>query len=690
MPPPTTERTSFLSASRLVAKRIRGNNPVRRSHSSASPGVPRAVTKQQWQQVKSLLALALEQPPESRRVFLREAAADDTELLRELESLLDAHDRPDGFSLDDAPPFATQWIDEGPVASGPVGSYSKICSRCHSRYGPLVFVCPQDGESLADDPEALVGLTLDGLYHIERLIGLGAMGRVYGARHALLQDRVAIKVLRSDLAQNADFVKRFLREGRAARSINHPNVVTVHDLRTSSDGLTYMVQEYVDGHTLRDEMTPKQPTPLADVLRLLEPVASALDEAHAHGVIHRDLKPENIIIGTVSGKPVVKVTDLGIARLFDPPDELPEVRTELTEPGQVMGTPHYMSPEQWGAPPDDGGPDIDARADVYSFGVITFELLTGVKPFDAASVRQLCLAHVSREAPDPLVLAPDLPEAAAVALLRALSKDRNDRQSSCGEFVGELLAASVMEAAAVMAVDEPTSQPRARWFAATAALIVVAVALTVLVYRSRLANTPASAAADVTPPVVAPAPVTVLECTAEVQKYRGGRPVKTPLPVSVDRTLIVEQGDRIRLDLKSPQAGWLYVLNETVTANGQPSDLRVLFPVPWTNDGVASLTERQTVTLPPANGAWIEFDDERGAEAFWIVWSAEPLAAFDGIVARANATDRSVVSTDQAAAIRAFLASAATPIADASEPAGLTLIRSSSTPIAYRLEIQHY
>ena len=128
MPPPTTDRTSSLSASRLVAKRIRGNNPERRSHTSVSPGVPRAVTKQQWQQVKSLLALALEQPPESRRVFLREAAADDAALLRELESLLDAHDRPAGFSLDDAPPFATQWIDEGAVGSGSVGHYSKVCS----------------------------------------------------------------------------------------------------------------------------------------------------------------------------------------------------------------------------------------------------------------------------------------------------------------------------------------------------------------------------------------------------------------------------------------------------------------------------------------------------------------------------------------------------------------------------------
>ena len=564
-----------------------------------------------------------------------------------------------------------------------------VCSRCHSRYGPLVFVCPQDGESLADDPEALVGVTLDGQYHIERLIGQGAMGRVYGARHALLQDRVAIKVLRSDLAQNADFVKRFLREGRAARSINHPNVVTVHDLRTTSDGLTYMVQEFVDGHTLRDEMTPKQPMKLADVLGLLEPVAAALDEAHAHGVIHRDLKPENIIIGTVGGKPVTKVTDLGIARLFDPPDEVPEVHTALTEPGQVMGTPHYMSPEQWGAPPDDGGPDIDARADVYSFGVIAFELLTGSKPFDATSVRQLCLAHVSREVPDPRDTVSDLPAAAAEVLRRALSKDRCDRQTSCGQVLAELRVASGPKPSSGTVVDDATTRTLTRWFAALAALVLVAVVSAVLAYRSRAGDAHTLAPAG-EPTVAVVEAMTILECSVVVQKYQDGRPVKTPLPVSADRTLIVDQGDRIRLDLLSPQPGWLYVLNETVSDHGHPSDLRVLFPVSWTNDGTASIAGQQSVTLPPANGSWIEFDDERGAEAFWIVWSAEPLREFDGIAAQANPTDRGLIEASQARAIREVLAAAPKPVAEPDGSSGRTLIRGASKLVAYRLEIQHY
>jgi serine/threonine protein kinase len=649
------------------------------------------VTKQQWQQVKSLLALALEQPPESRRAFLREAAADDSGLLHELESLLDAHDRPDGFSLDDAPPLSTRWIDDGVEGSADVGSYSKVCSRCHSRYGPLVFVCPQDGESLADDPEALVGVTLDGLYHIERLIGQGAMGRVYGARHALLQDRVAIKVLRSDLALNADFVKRFLREGRAARSINHPNVVTVHDLRTSSEGLTYMVQEYVDGQTLRDVMTPREPMALDEALRMLEPVAAALDEAHAHGVVHRDLKPENIIIGTVGGKPVVKVTDLGIARLFDPPDSLPEPHTALTEPGQIMGTPHYMSPEQWGAPPDDGGPDIDARADVYSFGVIAYELLTGTKPFDSASVRQLCLAHVSRDAPDARDAAPGLPVAAAEAVARSLSKDRRDRQTSCGQLVEDLRAALPSEFTGASTSASLRWSTRRRLLAAAAVvLVVVAIVAAANVFRARnsVAPPPVGSGDELAP--VAPMPATLLECSAVVQKYRDGRPVKSPLAVSVDRTLIVERGDRIRLDLVSAEPGWLYVLNETAAVDGAVSDLRVLFPVPWTNDGVASVGKRQTVTLPPANGAWIEFDDERGAEAFWIVWSAEPLAAFDGIAARANPTDRSLVESSQARTIREVLAAAPKPSADPDGSSGRTLIRGAAKVVAYRLEIQHY
>ncbi len=678
---PAAERPSWrrpLGNRRLVASASRFNNLDGSLRSVTPPGASNIVTKEQWQKVKSLMTLALEQPPESRRVFLREAAADDAELLDELNALLDAYDRPDGFSLDDPIPLPTNWSpieDVFPDSKDSGSTYTKICSRCHSRYGPLVFVCPQDGESLADDPSALVGVTLDGLYQIESLIGQGAMGRVYSARHALLRDRVAIKVLRSDLALNAEFVRRFMREGRAARAISHPNAVTVHDLRTTTDGLTYMVQEYIDGRTLRDETTPGNPMPVSRVLEILGPVAAALDEAHSHGVVHRDLKPENVIIGTSGGKRVVKVTDLGIAKLHDTADVVHDVQSELTIPGQIMGTPQYMSPEQWGAPPDDGGPEIDSRADVYSFGVMAFELLAGRKPFEGMSVRQLCLAHLSRPAPDVREFAPDVSESVALAVGRALSKERSARQATCGELVEQLRGSAQLQ---------PATDSRNRWLAVAAAVVLVAAVVTgAFLSRRETASAPV-ASAPAPPPAALPFAV---ECSAVIQKYRDGTALKEPMSIAIDKTLVVEQGDRFQMTLSSPTAGFLYVLNETAGERAS-ADLRVLYPVSWANDGSARLVAAQQAALPPAGSNWIEFDGERGTEAFWIVWSVEELPELAGIGASANPRDRGIVDSARAAAIRNMLSSVR-PAAAAAEDSR-TVIRGESSPLVYRLEIQHY
>jgi tRNA A-37 threonylcarbamoyl transferase component Bud32 len=626
------------------------------------------MNRERWRQVKGLLALALEQPPEHRRAFLTEAAADDADLLGELTSLMDAHDRPEGFSLERNLPLMTSWE---PLDADRAGSYSKICSRCHSRYGPLIFVCPQDGEPLADDPEALIGVTLDGLYAIEELVGHGAMGRVYRARHELLRDLVAIKVLRSDFARDEDFVRRFMREGRAARAIHHPNAVTVHDLRTTADGLTYMVQEYIDGHTLRDEMDERMT--LAEALGYLEPVAAALDEAHAHGVVHRDLKPENIMIGTAGGRPVVKLTDLGIAKLFDLPGEPVEAHTDLTIPGQVMGTPHYMSPEQWGAAPDDGGPDIDPRADVYSFGVIAYELLAGRKPFDVGSVRQRCLSHLSRETPDLRQVAPELPEAVSAAVARALSKERDQRQASCGELVAELKAAAAPPLAAPPARGIP-------WWALAA--IVVAIGLVAALYVP--SHEPRPVAPVVAPPAV---PARAFDCVAEVQKFRGGRAVKAPMVVSTDRTLLVEAGDRVRFTLADPREGFVYVLNETVQSNAGASDMRVLFPVSWARGGSARVAAGEALTLPPDATTWIEFDEERGTEAFWIVWSADAVPALEEI--RADDANRGVLDAARARSVRDLLTSIPRASTEADPATGRTTVRGDAA-VVHRVEIQHY
>ena len=191
----------------------------------------------------------------------------------------------------------------------------KYCALCKAKYEDSVSFCPVDGEVLEDDPSSIVGTVLDGQYQIETLLGKGGMGAVFRARHILLGDRVAIKILPPEMRNNAEWLRRFRREGQAARRFRHPNAVTVYDLRTSGDGTIYMVMEYVEGHTLDAELKARGHFTPGEAVAVLEPVMSVLHAAHAMGVVHRDLKPENIMIGkaTTGGEVNVKLLDLGIA-----------------------------------------------------------------------------------------------------------------------------------------------------------------------------------------------------------------------------------------------------------------------------------------------------------------------------------------------------------------------------------------
>lgn len=319
----------------------------------------------------------------------------------------------------------------------------KYCPTCNAKYDDGISFCANDGEVLEDDATAIVNSTLDGQYHIESLLGKGGMGAVYRARHILLGDKVAIKVLPPQMRNNAEWLRRFRREGQAARRFRHPNAVTVYDLRTTSEGLIYMVMEFVEGHTLDVELKRHgRLTPLQAFL-ILEPIMSVLNAAHAMGVVHRDLKPENIMIGKPGedGQAVTKLLDLGIAKMKEIAGGEASGTTALTIAGQVLGTPFYMSPEQWGEVPNDGSVEIDGRADIYSLGVVFYELVAGRRPFVGLTLQELRREHVM-VAPRPLhEVVSDVPEAFSRAIGRAMSKDRGDRQATAGELAAGMRAA---------------------------------------------------------------------------------------------------------------------------------------------------------------------------------------------------------------------------------------------------------
>ncbi len=318
----------------------------------------------------------------------------------------------------------------------------KYCTVCKEKFDDGTSFCPVDGEVLEGDPAAIVNTVLDGQYQMEALLGKGGMGAVYRARHILLGDRVAIKVLPPEVRTNAEWLRRFRREGQAARRFRHPNSVTVYDLRTSADGTIYMVMEYVEGHTLDAELKKRGRLSAAESLEILTPIMSVLDTAHSMGVVHRDLKPENIMMGKATGNegPVVKLLDLGIAKMREIAGVDTGGNTALTMAGQVLGTPYYMSPEQWGEIPRDENEEIDGRADIYSLGLVFYEMIAGRRCFAGTTLHELRREHVSTPAKPLAEVVPTVPQGFSDAIQRATAKDRSDRQPTASVLLSELKA----------------------------------------------------------------------------------------------------------------------------------------------------------------------------------------------------------------------------------------------------------
>lgn len=282
------------------------------------------------------------------------------------------------------------------------------------------------------------GSILDSQYRIEKVLGKGGMGVVYLARHTLLDDLVAIKLVLPHLA-NEQYIHRFLREGKVARQIHHPNIIAIYDLRITADSIIYMVMEYFDGHTLAKELEKRGKFSPSDAIEILEPISSALQTAHASGIIHRDLHPSNVMIKEIGqGKYQVKLLDLGLAKI-NPNAESEQLKaTQLTMVGQILGTPYYMSPEQWMPKSYDDEHNIDFRTDIYSLGVVIYELISGRKPFSGRTIDHLSYQHTYELAPSLYELNPNIPKNFSDAIAKAMSKEAKKRQNSISVLFAEL------------------------------------------------------------------------------------------------------------------------------------------------------------------------------------------------------------------------------------------------------------
>jgi serine/threonine protein kinase len=318
------------------------------------------------------------------------------------------------------------------------------CPTCGQDYADDVKACPEDGALLrADDTIAaaiaidpLVGQTLDGKYKLVERLGKGGMGTVYRATHLLIDRPVAIKVLNPHFVEDEEAQERFRREARAAGRLQHQNAVAVTDFGRTEDGLVYIVMELLEGRSLRDVLAREAPLDAARAVSLMLQISAAVAAAHEARIIHRDLKPGNIfVVQRKHAPPVVKVLDFGIAKLAaDALEDDEDHEQTLTKVGVMIGTPRYMSPEQC-----DGG-KLTPASDVYSLGIILYEMLTGTTPFSGSTALAIAMKHSSEIPRPPREFISTIPVSLEEVVLHALEKSPDERPADAGAFRRELYA----------------------------------------------------------------------------------------------------------------------------------------------------------------------------------------------------------------------------------------------------------
>jgi len=313
----------------------------------------------------------------------------------------------------------------------------KACPKCGKRFLGNEEFCPADGQTLVelddkkiDDP--LVGTTIDGRYQVEKKLGEGGMGVVYLAKHAVIGNRCAIKVLRGEMAGEGEVSERFIQEARAAAAIGNDHIIQITDFGQLPDSSAYFVMEFLDGHALHDIIAENPHLESARAIKIMIECCEGLAAAHASDIVHRDLKPDNIfLVRKGNDGDFVKILDFGIAKV-----QSSESGKRLTKTGMIFGTPQYMSPEQA------AGSGVDARTDIYSLGIIMYEMLCGHVPFEADTFMGVLTKHLYEEPIPPRRLVPpvDMPSNLEAILLKAIAKKPDKRYQSMSAFAEDLHA----------------------------------------------------------------------------------------------------------------------------------------------------------------------------------------------------------------------------------------------------------
>src|SRR5262245_28589252 len=399
--------------------------------------------EQRWSKIESIYHAALDREPLARAAFLEEACAGDEGLRREVEELLGYDGAAESFIQGNALAFEAR------------------------RLKP---------EELSQTAPQLIPGQVIGAYKILALLGRGGMGVVYRARDERLRRDVAVKVLPASLAHDAERLRRFEQEAHATSALNHPNILTVHDIGTH-EGAPFIVAELLEGEELRGQLELGA-LPMRRALEYAQQITQGLAAAHEKGIVHRDLKPENLFV-TKDGR--VKILDFGLAKLKPsravPLDTDAPTQRKITEPGVVMGTVGYMSPEQV------RGQDTDHRSDIFAFGVILYEMLSGQRAFRGASAIEIMNATLKEEPPELTAANTQVPQGLERLTRRCLEKQPERRFHSAHDLGYALEALSTSSGAILETASLPTGPSRLfgkAWlaWAVAAAMSLVTLGLT--------------------------------------------------------------------------------------------------------------------------------------------------------------------------------------------------------------------
>jgi tRNA A-37 threonylcarbamoyl transferase component Bud32 len=580
--------------------------------------------------------------------------------------------------------------------------------------------------------DELIGQILNGRYLIQHEIKRGGMGVVYLALDQQLHSRpVVVKVLLEEAFQSEYVVQKFRQEVEALSRIDHPGIVGIIDAGELQNGKPFIIMQYVEGVTLRSAISPEGMN-LERTAELLKQIGRALAAAHNRGILHRDLKPDNIMLQDLGhGDEQVKIIDFGIAKVKD------SVIAPSTSLNLSPGTVAYMAPEQLNGRP------ITAATDIFALGAITYEMVTGRKPFNPETGFELLQMQQAGVRVKPGDLRPSLPIKAQDVILKALAFTPVDRYTTPREFADsfagaiaqDLQSGVVPEAAGVVlpptqlsneetplakappgphaktlqvpfraaqAPDPAGAQPgfgpsvaqlglggRAGgvrgskrkmfpWLAGIGVLILaIAAVVTWTMIRSRT-----------TPPKSPPAPSgteRLLSYGLTVQKMRDGRPYQDQFESSGQE--IFENGWKFRVRLTSPQAGYLYLLNEGPSAEGETT-YNLLFAASAANSSVPPVTANQKTET-----AWMVFDDHQGTERFWIVWAAEAVPELEAVKGVINAKDKGEIGdVNQAKAVKQLLEKHSSDKSEAQKDSinKQTILKGKGDVLVHLMELEHH